>query len=206
MRSLKTIPSRREVRDVADAVAQIERHAVRSTVARRSRTRSRCESSCATRDERLEVVERVLAALGVARAQARRDELLDERRLPTGSGEERPQVARVDAEARQPRAGGSDVGLALAVEALAALDARDDEAELLELAHEVGRDRRALAELGLVDLVLVAENADGAASRAVADAPGPSSSSRITRSGRNSSRWSRRIVVRRSMSSGAKSR
>jgi len=37
-------------------------------------------------------------------------------------------------------------------------------------------------------------------------APGPSSSSRMTRSGKNSSRWSRRIVVRRSMSSGAKSR
>ncbi len=34
--------------------------------------------------ERLEVVERVLATLRVARPQARRDELLDERRLPPG--------------------------------------------------------------------------------------------------------------------------
>ena len=147
-------------------------HAVRSTVDRRSRTRSRCESSCATRDERLEIVERVLPALGVARAQARRDELLDERRLPTGSGEERPEVPRVDAEARQTRTGGGDVGLALAVEALAAFDARDDQAELLELAHELRRDRGALAELGLVDLVFVAENADGAASCAVSRSAG----------------------------------
>ena len=77
-------------------------------------------------------------------------------------------MARVDPEAREPRARGRDVGLALAVEALAALRARDEQAELLELAHEVGRDGRALAQLGLVDLVLVAEDADAAAPRAVA--------------------------------------
>ena len=46
-----------------------------------------------------EIVERGLPALGVARAQARSDELLDERCLPTGSGEERPEVSSVDAEA-----------------------------------------------------------------------------------------------------------
>ena len=49
-----------------------------------------------------------------------RDELLDERRLPPGRGEERPQVTRVDPEAREPGARRRDVGLALAVETLAA--------------------------------------------------------------------------------------
>ena len=76
-------------------------------------------------------------------------------------------MSRVDAEARQPRTGGGDVGLVLAVEVLAAFDARDDQAELLELAYELRRDRGALAELGLVDLVFVAEDADGPASRTV---------------------------------------
>ena len=44
------------------------------------------------------VLEGVLASLGVARAQARRNELLDERGLPPRAGEERPQVPSVDPE------------------------------------------------------------------------------------------------------------
>ena len=135
MMSLKTIPSRREVRDVADAVAQIERHPVRSTVARRSRSEEEMRQLLCDARERLEVVERVLAALRVARAEAGRDELLDERRLPSGRGEERAQMPRVDAEPREAGARGGDVGLALAVQALAGLGARDDEPVLLELAR-----------------------------------------------------------------------
>ena len=92
-----------------------------------------------------EIVERVLPALGIARAQARGDELLDECCLPACSGEERPEVSRVDAKARQPRTGGGDVRLVLAVVVLAAFDARDYEAELLELAYELRRDRGTLA-------------------------------------------------------------
>ena len=73
--------------------------------------------------QRLEVVERVLAALCVARAETGRDELLDERGLAARAGEERPQVASVDAESRQPCACSRDVGLALAVDVLPGLGA-----------------------------------------------------------------------------------
>jgi hypothetical protein len=63
----------------------------------------------------------VLPAFGVARAQSRCDELLDERRLAPCPREEGPEVPRIDAEPSQPRSCGGDIGLALAVEALAAL-------------------------------------------------------------------------------------
>ena len=63
-------------------------------------------------------------------------------------------MARVDAEAREPSGCGRDVRLALPVASLAVLDARHDDAVLLELAQEVGRDGCALEELGAVDLVL----------------------------------------------------
>src|SRR6188508_2754580 len=77
-------------------------------------------------------------------------------------------MASVDPVPRQACARGSDVGLGLSVDVLPCLRTRDDEPELLELTDELGRDRGALAQLGLVDLVLVAENADGATTRAVA--------------------------------------
>ena len=115
-------------------------------------------------------------------------------------------MARVDPESSKTRAGAGDIGLALAVEALAAFGRGHEETELLELAHEVVGHGCALAELAFVDLVLVTEHADAPSARRSLDAPGPSSSSRITRSGRNSSRCSFGIVVSRSMSSGAKSR
>ena len=169
---LEDDPLAREVRDVADAVAEVDAHDVRSTVDAQVANEEQVRELLRDARQPLEIIERVLPALGIARAQARSDELLDERRLPTGSGEECPEVSRVDAEARQPRTGGSDVRLVLAVEALAAFDARDDQAELFELAYELRRDRGALAELGLVDLVFVAENADGAASRAVSRSAG----------------------------------
>ena len=93
--------------------------------------------------ERLQVLEPGLAALGVARAERRRDELLEQRRLPVGGGAERAQVAGVDAEAREPPARRGDLRVALAVEALAALEPRLQQPELLELAREVaGRCRR----------------------------------------------------------------
>ena len=124
------------------AVAEVEAHAAplrgRAQVAQEEQVRELLRDAC----ERLEVVERALAALGVPRPQAGCDELLDERRLPSGRGQERPQVACVDAEAGEPGARRGDVRLALAEEVLAGLDARDDDAELLELADEVGRRRK----------------------------------------------------------------
>ena len=194
---LEDDPLRREVRDVADPIAQVERSSdVRSTVARSSRTRRRCESSCATRE----------SASRSSSASLRRSGLRDRRPGATScstSAACRPAPVRnvrrwrrVDAEAGKPRARGCDVGLALAVEPLAALGARDDEAELLELTHELGRDRRALAELGLVDLVLVAEHARRSAG----------ASGRSTRPGRRAPRGSRAAAgTRRAAASGSSS-
>ena len=88
--------------------------------------------------ERFEVVERSLSALGIARAESWRDELLDERRLAPGGRQDRAQMPRIDAEAREPRRGRGDVGLAFAIEVVTALDARDDDSELLELAQKLG--------------------------------------------------------------------
>src|SRR5918995_595076 len=108
--------------------------------------------------EGLEILERVPAALRVPCAKPWSDELLDERGLPSGTGQERSQVAGVDAVARKTRARRGDVRLALCVKPLPALRARDEQSELLELPYEVRRDGRPIAELGLVDLVLVPED------------------------------------------------
>src|SRR3990170_2024320 len=113
----------------------------------------------------LEVVERVLPTLRIPRAQAGSDELLHERCLPSGCREERSQVTPVDAEARKPGARSRDIGLALAVQAPTGLVARHDEPVLLELPCEVERHRGAIAQLGLVDLVLVIGDSDCATPR-----------------------------------------
>ena len=55
------------------------------------------------------------AALGVAGAERRRDELLEQRRLAVGGRPERAQVPRVDAVARELRADRGDVGVGLRV-------------------------------------------------------------------------------------------
>ena len=205
---LEEDPLLREVGDVADAVAEIEASSGPLRPLRaRSRTKRRYESSCATRGERLEVVERALAALRVARAQAGRDELLDERRLAPRRSEERPQVACVDAEACEsvrtprrcpPRSRGRAARRprrATATTPYSSSSRRksgDTPARSPSSAPSISSSRPLRPTLRL---------------RArSADVPGPSSSSRITRSGRNSSRWRRRIVARRSTSSGEKSR
>ena len=160
---------------------------------------------CRDGGERLEVVERRAAPLEVARAQARRDELLEQRRLAPRGGAEGAQVPGVEPVAREAAAGGRDVDVALAVDALAGLDPRRDEVVLLEPPCEVGRDPGALAELAEVDLAArVAQRRRPALRRR--SVPWASSSSRITRSGRNSSRCRRRIVSSRSTSSSEKSR
>ena len=149
--------------------------------------------------ECLEVVEGGLAPLWMARSEGRRDELLEQRGLPTGGGAERTQVACVDPVPGDARARGRDVRLALAVEPLARLDPRCQEPELLQLARELGgsppRARRARPGRSRPPA-----RAGPGARRCARSAPGISSSSRITRSGRNSSRCSRRIVSSRSTS------
>ena len=104
------------------------------------------------RGERFQVVERRPAPLEVAGAEAGGDELLEQRRLTAGCGPERAQVSRIEAVSRKTAAGGGDLDVALAVEALARLDPRRDEVVLLEPSREVGRDARAGAELRDVEL------------------------------------------------------
>ncbi len=71
-------------------------------------------------------------------------------------------MSRIDPVPRDPGGGERDVGLALTVEPLPRLDPRCEDAELLELACEFGRDPGALAELGHLDLVFLAAEARGA--------------------------------------------
>src|SRR2546423_8960470 len=92
--------------------------------------------------ERLEILEARAPALGVPRAERGRDERLEQPRLPVGGGAERTQVARGDSEARERLARLRDVGVRLRVEALAALDPRLEQAELLELPRALRADAR----------------------------------------------------------------
>ena len=71
------------------------------------------------RGELFEVVERRPAALEIARAEAGGDELLEQRRLAAGRGPKRAQVPRVEAVPCETAAGGGDLDVAFAVEALA---------------------------------------------------------------------------------------
>ena len=109
--------------------------------------------------ERLQVVEAGLAPLGVARAERGRDELLEQAGLAPGRVPEGAEVPGVDPVLGEPAAGGGDLGVALAVEPLAALDARREQAVLLERARERRVDAGALAELGEVELAPPARRA-----------------------------------------------
>ena len=163
---LEDDPRLGEVRDVADAVAQVERGpgvltggpylSARSRSSRQKRSReSSCEvSASAWRSSRPD-----FPPLRVAGAQRRSDELLEQAGLAPGGVAEGAQVAGVDAVLREPAAGGRDVDVALAVEALAALDPRRQQPVLLERAREVGVDAGALAELREVELAPPARRA-----------------------------------------------
>ena len=160
---------------------------------------------CRDPGERLEVLERRTPPLRVAGAEAGRDELLQQRRLAPCGGPEGPQVARVEAVAREASAGGGDLDVALAVVALA----RPRSAVSRGRTPRGGARTRAempgaLAELRQVELAPGSRSA-GARFGAAPALPA-SIASLITRSGRNSSRWRRRIVSSRSTSPSEKSR
>src|SRR5262249_2989561 len=104
--------------------------------------------------EPLEVTESLLPALGVPRAQGRRDHRLEQAALAVGCGTEGAEVARVDPELRKRFAGGGDVSLALRVDPLAFVDTRFEQTELLEPACLLDRDSRSVAELLEVELLL----------------------------------------------------
>ena len=74
----------------------------------------------------------------------------------------------VDPVLREPAAGGGDLGVALAVEVLAALDPRREQSVLLERAREGRIDTGTVTELGEVELRLPAppgRSAGGACAR-----------------------------------------
>ena len=68
--------------------------------------------------ERLQVLDPGPAPFRVPRAERRRDDRLEQRRLAVGRGAERAQVARRDPEARERVAGDRDVDVRLRVDAL----------------------------------------------------------------------------------------
>src|SRR5882672_5033546 len=114
--------------------------------------------------ELLHVAERLLAALCVATAQRRREQLLDQRGLPAGRRAKRAQVARVDAVAHQLRACCSDVCVGLEVPLVARAPLRGEQAEVLELLRDARIDAGALAQLvGSDRLLLHAERGRTAA-------------------------------------------
>src|ERR671916_1985384 len=98
------------------------------------------------RDRRqvLERLERLLAALGIARAQRRREDLLQQRRLAVGGGAKHAQVAPADAVARELGDGADDLALGLVVVVLAGAQLALDDAVVLELLDELRARARLL--------------------------------------------------------------
>src|SRR6266487_996894 len=77
----------------------------------------------------LELLDAGLPALGIARAQRRRHELVQQSGLPVGGGAEAAQVARRDPVARELGAGDRDLDVARLVELVAPLAPRLQEPE-----------------------------------------------------------------------------
>src|SRR5919197_2167965 len=88
--------------------------------------------------EVLERLDRLLAPVRVPRAQGRREDLLQQRRLALGRGLEHAQVAAGDAVAGELGHRAHDLALGLVVVAGAAADLPLDDPEVLELADEPG--------------------------------------------------------------------
>src|SRR3954466_14184374 len=90
------------------------------------------------RGEVLERLDRLLAPGGIARAQGRLEDLLQEGRLPVGRRAEDAQVAAGDPVARQLGHGADDLPLGLVVPLGAVALLALDDAVVLELGHELG--------------------------------------------------------------------
>src|SRR5215208_625632 len=118
--------------------------------------------------EVLERLDRLAAALGVAGAQRRGEDLLEQRGLAVGRGPEDAQVASSDPEARELARGAHDFALGLVVGQLPPLLATLDDPEVLELADECGVGTR-LLEHSLERVARLGAIADG--DRRAAQAP-----------------------------------
>ena len=108
------------------------------TILRRSRIEQQVLEVGGHRGEVLERLDRLLAPLRVARAQRRREDLLQQVGLAVGRGAEHAQVAPADAVARELGHRGDDLALGLVEVAHAAAHLALDDAVLFELAHELG--------------------------------------------------------------------
>src|SRR5919197_892103 len=107
--------------------------------------------------EVLEVLHPRLPPLRVAGAQRRRDDGFQQARLASRRGAEGAQVARRDAELREPRAGDRDIDVTLAVEPLALVRVGLQEPVVLELAGKLAADPGAPAEFPEIEVLLPAE-------------------------------------------------
>ena len=199
---------RREVRDLADLRAEVD-HVPGLSLGQFSQVAPEEQRRQLARElgELLQVVQPLRAALVAAGAQRRRDELLEQRRLAAGGGAEGAQVprrrrrsARAARRSRRRRRRTRDSACRRRC------PCADEQPEVLELLRELARDRRRArtARRGRPPPPR-APSAVGRR-RLRSFCPGASSSSLITRSGRNSSRCSRRIVCSRSRSSSLKRR
>src|SRR3954447_5714645 len=115
------------------------------------------------RGEVLERLDRLLAPLGIARAQGRREDLLEQRRLAVGRRAEDAQVAPADAVARELGDRADDLALGLVEVLRPRADLALDDAVLLELLDERGLGARLLEDV--VERVQRASAAHGDARR-----------------------------------------
>src|SRR3954465_9260043 len=115
----------------------------------------------------LERLDGLLAALGVARAQGRGEDLLQQRGLAVGAGAEGAQVAPADAVAGQLGDGAHDLALGLVVVLRPGADLALDDAVLLELGDQPWLRARLLDDV----LQRVQRPAGGRGDRRVALAP-----------------------------------
>src|SRR6202042_2761363 len=91
------------------------------------------------RGEILQRIDRLLAPLGITRAQRRGQDVLEQLRLAVGRAAEHPQVAATHAVARELGYGPDDLALGLVVVLDPGAVLALDDAELDELTHELGR-------------------------------------------------------------------
>src|SRR5919109_2483037 len=89
------------------------------------------------RGQVLQCLDRLLALVGIARAQRRAEDLLEQRRLAVGRGAEHPQVASAHAVAGQLGHRADDLALGVVVVSGRPPRLAFDHAVLLQLAHEL---------------------------------------------------------------------
>jgi len=150
---LEDDPPLREVRDVPDLRAQVDGHGLADERADGSPEEELGEL-LRERRERLEVFEARAVTIGIVRAELRRDDLLELRRLLLGTGLEGPQVPGLDPVARELEARGDDVRVTFRVAPPSPLLPRLEQPVVLEVAHERRRCSSALAERVEVELLL----------------------------------------------------